>query len=174
MSKDAWKRFGDEGYKHYFVHFPGFKYNMTDMQAAIGIHQLARIEEGWKRRREIWKRYMEALSGLPLFLPAPPDPEDRHAHHLFTILADLDNLTVSRDHILEALQGENIGTGVHYTAVHLHPYYRETFGYAPGDFPNAEFIAERTISIPFSTKLTDADVEDVIRGVRKVFRAYAR
>jgi len=174
MSKDAWKRFGDSGYRHYFVHFPGFKYNMTDMQAAIGIHQLARVEEGWRRRREIWARYMAAFTDLPLILPAPIDPEDRHAYHLFTILVDLDHATVSRDRVLEALQAENVGTGVHYTAVHLHPYYRETFGYAPGDFPNAEFIADRTISIPFSTKLSDADVEDVIRAVRKVLRAYAR
>ena len=174
MSKDAWKRFGDEGYRHYLVHFPGFKYNMMDMQAAIGLHQLGRVEEGWRRRREIWDRYQAAFADLPAILPAPPDPGDRHAHHLFTILADTDNLKVPRDTVLTALQAENIGTGVHYTAVHLHPYYRETFGFARGDFPNAEFISDRTISIPFSTKLTDADADDVIRGVRKVFTAYAR
>ncbi len=174
MSKDAWKRFGDSGYKHYFVHFPGFKYNMTDMQAAIGIHQLRRVEEGWNRRREIWARYTEAFAGLPAILPAPVDPQDRHALHLFTILVDLEKVKVPRDRVLEALQAENVGVGVHYTAVHLHPYYRETFGHAPGDFPNAEYIADRTISIPFSTKLTDGDVDDVIRAVRKVLRAYAR
>lgn len=174
MSKDAWKRFGDEGYRHYQVHFPGFKYNMMDMQAAIGIHQLARVEEGWRRRREIWGRYKDAFRDLPMTLPAEPDPKDRHAYHLFTLLADLENLTAPRDRILAALQAENIGTGVHYTAVHLHPYYRETFGFARGDFPNAEWISDRTISIPFSTKLTDGDVDDVIAAVRKVFRAYAQ
>jgi dTDP-4-amino-4,6-dideoxygalactose transaminase len=173
MSKDAWKRFGDSGYKHYFVHFPGFKYNMTDMQAAIGIHQLKRVEDGWLRRRAIWQRYAEAFTDLAIILPAPADPRDRHALHLFTLVADTDRLTVDRDALLMALQAENIGTGVHYTAVHLHPYYRETFGYGRGDFPNAEFIADRTISIPLSTKLTDADVDDVIRAVRKVFLRYA-
>ena len=173
MSKDAWKRFGDSGYKHYYVHFPGYKYNMTDMQAAIGIHQLRRIEDGWRRRQAIWERYMAAFSGLPVILPAPIDPLDRHALHLFSLIADTDRLKADRDTLLSALQAENIGTGVHYTAVHLHPYYRETFGFAPGDFPNAEFIADRTISIPFSTKLTDADVDDVIRAVRKVFTRYA-
>lgn len=173
MSKDAWKRFGDSGYKHYFVHFPGFKYNMTDMQAAIGIHQLKRVEEGWIRRRTIWQRYMEAFADLPIILPAPQDPADRHALHLFTLIADIDRLKADRDALLTALQAENVGTGVHYTAVHLHPYYRETFGYARGDFPNAEFIADRTISIPLSTKLTDVDVDDVIRAVRKVFTHYA-
>ncbi len=174
MSKDAWKRFGDEGYRHYSVHFPGFKYNMMDMQAAIGLHQLARVEEGWRRRREIWGRYRSAFAELPLFLPDEPEPDDRHAYHLFVLLADLDHLATDRDGILSALQAENIGTGVHYTAVHLHPYYRETYGFARGDFPNAEFISDRTLSIPFSTKLTDADVEDVIAAVRKVFLAYAR
>lgn len=174
MSKDAWKRFGDEGYKHYQVHFPGFKYNMMDMQAAIGLHQLRRVEQGWERRRVLWDRYHEALRGIPAILPAPPEPDDRHAYHLFTILADLDNLRVTRDEILSAIQAENIGVGVHYTAVHLHPYYRDTLGYARGDFPNAEYIADRTLSIPFSTKLTDADVDDVVRAVRKVFTAYAR
>jgi dTDP-4-amino-4,6-dideoxygalactose transaminase len=174
MSKDAWKRFGDSGYKHYFVHFPGFKYNMTDMQAAIGIHQLKRVEQGWLRRRAIWQRYMEAFADLPIILPAPIDPRDRHALHLFTLIADTERLTTDRDALLGALQAENIGTGVHYTAVHLHPYYRETFGFARGDFPHAEFIADRTISIPFSTKLTDADVDDVILAVRKVFTHYAK
>ena len=154
MSKDAWKRFGDEGYKHYAVHFPGFKYNMMDMQAAIGLHQLRRVEDGWRRREEVWKRYSDGLAGLPASLPQPPAPGERHAYHLYTLLVDTDNLKASRDQVLAALQAENIGVGVHYTAVHLHPYYRETFGFARGDFPNAEFISDRTISIPFSTKLT--------------------
>ncbi len=174
MSKDAWKRFGDEGYKHYSVHFPGFKYNMMDIQAAIGLHQLRRVEDGWRRRVEIWKRYNEAFADLPTALPEPPADGERHAHHLYTLLVDTDNLTVQRDQILAALQAENIGIGVHYTAAHLHPYYRETYGFARGDFPNAEFISDRTISIPFSTKLTDSDVEDVVTAVRKVLTAYAR
>jgi dTDP-4-amino-4,6-dideoxygalactose transaminase len=174
MSKDAWKRFGDEGYKHYSVGFPGFKYNMTDMQAAIGIHQLHRVEEGWRRRAAIWKRYMEAFAGLPAILPAPLRDGDRHALHLFTLIVDTDNLNASREQVLAALQAENIGVGVHYTAVHLHPYYRETYGFARGDFPSAEFISDRTISLPFSTKLTDKDVDDVISAVRKVLMSYAR
>jgi dTDP-4-amino-4,6-dideoxygalactose transaminase len=174
MSKDAWKRFGDEGYKHYSVHFPGFKYNMMDIQAAIGLHQLARVEAGWIRRSELWRRYREALAGLPAFLPEPPEAGDRHAYHLFTLLVDLENVTVSRDRILASMQAENIGVGVHYSAVHLHPYYRDAYGFARGDFPNAEFISDRTLSIPFSTKLTDRDVDDVIAAARKVLTAYAR
>lgn len=117
---------------------------------------------------------MQAFADLPVLLPAPFDPRDRHALHLFTLLVDLDRLRATRDQILSALQAENIGVGVHYTAVHLHPYYRETFGYARGDFPNAEFIADRTLSLPFSTKLTDSDVEDVTTAVRKVLSAYEK
>lgn len=172
MSKDAWKRFGDEGYRHYQVEFPGYKYNMMDLQAAIGLHQLERVEAGWTRRREIWDRYSQAFTDLPVLLPSKPDPRDRHAHHLFTLLIDTDAITVTRDRVLEAMQAENVGVGVHYTAVHLHPFYREAYGFARGDFPNAEFISDRTMSIPLSTKLTDSDVEDVIRAVRKVMAAY--
>ena len=107
-------------------------------------------------------------------LPPEAAEGDRHALHLFVLLVDTDNLKVSRDQILAALQAENVGVGVHYTAVHLHPYYRETYGFARGDFPNAEYISDRTVSIPFSTKLTDQDVDDVIAAVRKVLRAYTR
>jgi len=168
MSKDAWKRYSDEGFRHYEVHFPGFKYNMTDMQAALGIHQLARVEENWGRREALWKRYQEAFADLPATLPAPVRPGDRHAFHLFTLILDLEQLRLTRDQVLLALQAENIGTGVHYRAVHLHPYYRDTYGWSPEQFPNAEYLSQRTLSIPFSTKLSEGDVADVIAAVRKV------
>ena len=165
LSADAWQRFSDKGFKHYEVVEPGFKYNMTDLQAALGLHQLARVEENLVRRRTIWSRYDAAFAELPVFLPAPEEPGTRHARHLYTLLLDIDRLGGSRDDALTALHEENIGTGVHYRALHLHPYYRRAFGYAPGDFPNAEWISDRTLSLPLSPKLTDADVEDVIEAV---------
>lgn len=168
MTKDAWKRFSDSGYKHYEVVYPGFKYNMMDMQAAIGIHQLKRIEEYSERRKQIWETYMHAFSDLPVFLPSPIEKNTRHALHLFTLLLDIDNLKITRDEFMNLLHKENIGSGVHYTALHLHPYYRERFGYQRGDFPNTEFVADRTISIPLSAKLTNEDVDDVITAVRKI------
>ena len=168
MTKDAWKRFSDSGYKHYEVVYPGFKYNMMDMQAAIGIHQLKRIEEYSERRKQIWETYMHAFSDLPVFLPSPIEKNTRHALHLFTLLLDIDNLKITRDEFMNLLHKENIGSGVHYTALHLHPYYRERFGYHRGDFPNTEFVADRTISIPLSAKLTNEDVDDVITAVRKI------
>jgi dTDP-4-amino-4,6-dideoxygalactose transaminase len=174
MSKGAWRRYSDEGFKHYQIIFPGFKYNMMDIQAALGIHQLKRLEAGLARREEIWKRYDEAFKDLPLVTPAPPEKNTRHARHLYTILVKLEDVKADRDTIQQALHEENIGTGIHYISLHLHQYYRERYGFKPDDFPNALYVSERTISLPLSTKLTDDDVQDVIDAVRKVMDRYSR
>ncbi len=167
MSKDAWKRFSDEGYKHYKIVYAGFKYNMMDLQAAIGIHQLKRVDRYWRRRQAIWQKYNKAFADLPVILPAPVEPKTRHAYHLYTLLIDIDRASLTRDKFLEEMTRRKIGVGVHYIALHSHPYYQETFGYKAGDFPNAEWISERTVSIPLSPSLSDADVEDVIAAVRE-------
>ncbi|MCK4860247.1 MAG: DegT/DnrJ/EryC1/StrS family aminotransferase [Candidatus Omnitrophica bacterium] len=176
MSKDAWKRFSDSGYKHYQVLYPGYKYNMMDIQAAIGIHQLPRVNRYWKRRQEIWNSYNEAFEELPVFTPASIEPSTRHAFHLYTLLLDIDNLNLNlnmtRDKFLDEMTKRNIGVGVHYIALHLHPYYQKTFGYKRGDFPNAEWVSDRTVSLPLSAKLTNEDVEDVIEAVKNVVRYY--
>ena len=166
MTKDAWRRFSDKGYVHYDVVEVGFKYNMMDIQAAIGIHQLARVERLWRRRQEIWRRYDEAFAELPVFVPEAPAPGTRHALHLYTLLLDLERTNVSRDEFLERMTKRQIGTGVHYRAVHLHPVYQERFGYRRGQLPNAEWISDRTVSLPLSAKLSDADVGDVIEAVK--------
>src|SRR3990167_508182 len=168
MSKDAWKRFGDSGYKHYQVLYAGFKYNMMDTQAAMGMHQLKRIDTYSERRKQIWDKYNEAFKNLALFLPAPEEKNTRHAHHLYTILLDTDKLRISRDQFLDEMTKRNIGVGVHYTALHLHPFYQERFHYKKGDFPNTEWIGERTVSIPLSPKLSDQDVNDVIEAVTDI------
>ena len=174
MSKGAWRRYSDEGFKHYQIIFPGFKYNMMDIQAALGIHQLKRLEAGLARREEIWKRYDEAFKDLPLVTPAPPEKNTRHARHLYTILVKLEDVKADRDTIQQALHEENIGTGIHYISLHLHQYYRERYGFKPDDFPKALYVSERTISLPLSTKLTDDDVQDVIEAVKKVMDKYSR
>lgn len=174
LSGDAWKRFSDEGFKHYEVIEPGFKYNMMDLQAALGLHQLARIESNLLRRCQIWRRYDQAFADLPVRLPAPEAPATRHARHLYTLLLDLDRLALGRDEIQMALHRQNIGTGVHYRAIHLHRYYRERFGYRRDDLPNAAWISDRTLSLPLSPKLTDRDVEDVILTVRRTLLHYTR
>ena len=166
MSKDAWHRFGDKGYKHYEVVEAGFKYNMMDLQAAIGIHQLARVERNWKRREQIWNRYMEAFADLPIELPAPVAADTRHAYHLFTILVDEERSPLSRDEFILAMNERRIGTGVHYRAVPEHPYYQDRFGWKPEQWPNARRIGQRTVSLPLSPALSDEDVSRVVSAVR--------
>lgn len=168
MSKDAWRRFSDEGYKHYQVVAPGFKYNMMDIQAAIGIHQFLRIDKYWQRRQEIWNKYNAAFKELPVFIPAPIEANTKHAYHLYTLLLDINKLKITRDQFLDEMTKLNIGVGVHYIAQHLHPYYANTYGYKRGDFPNSEWISERTVSLPLSAKLNNEDVKDVIKAVEKV------
>ena len=170
MSKDAWKRFSDEGYKHYQVIHPGYKYNMMDIQAAMGVHQLKRIDKYWMRRKYIWKKYNEAFQDLPCITPIEPEPNTRHAYHLYTLLIDIEKIGKNRDWVLDALTAENIGVGVHYMPAHLHPFYRKTYGWREGDFTNAEWIGTRTFSLPLSAALNDNDVEDVISSVWKVLR----
>ncbi len=169
MSKDAWKRFSDEGYKHYQVVYAGFKYNMMDIQAAMGIHQLPRIQTHWQRRQTIWNTYNAAFKDLPVFLPAPIPPNIKHSYHLYTLLLDIQRAHITRDHFLNEMTKRNIGVGVHYIALHLHPYYQNTFQYQENDFPNARWISDRTVSLPLSPKLTDQDVADVIHSVRDIF-----
>ncbi|MBN1123031.1 MAG: DegT/DnrJ/EryC1/StrS family aminotransferase [Anaerolineae bacterium] len=168
LSKDAWKRYSSSGFQHYDVVFPGYKYNMTDMEAALGIHQLERLEENIARREEIWARYDEAFQDLPVDIPAPAEPDTRHARHLYTLLIDIDAVEITRDDVLNALQAENIGTGVHYRALHLQPFYQELLGHEPEDFPNTLHVSDRTISIPISTLLTDEDIEDVIAALYRI------
>ena len=173
LSKGAWKRYSDEGFVHYQVLYPGFKYNMTDMQAALGIHQLARVAQYAKRRREIWDQYNRAFADLPAVTPMPESAQTVHARHLYTLLVDIDRLRVGRDQIVEDLKQEGIGTGIHFISLHLHPYYRDRFGFSPDDFPEARHISERTISLPLSARLTAQDVDDVIAAVRKTLLAHA-
>lgn len=166
LSADAWSRFSDKGYKHYEVTFPGFKYNMTDLQASLGLVQLAKIETWLERRNEIWRRYDEAFADLPCILPAPEQADTRHARHLYTIMVDTPNPPADRDTLIARLRDRGIGTGVHYRGIHLHQYYRERFGLLPEDFPNASWISDRTLSLPLSAKLDDGDVERIITAVR--------
>ena len=168
MSKDAWHRFGDKGYKHYQVVETGFKYNMMDLQAAIGIHQLARVEKNWLRRREIWRYYQKELAALPVGLPAEPEFHTRHGYHLFTIQVDEDDCGVTRDEFLDRMNSARIGTGVHYLSLAEHPIYQEMFGWRPEQWPHAMRIGRHTVSLPLSPALTDSDLERIVREVRAI------
>lgn len=165
MSDDAWQRFSASGYKHYEVVEVGFKYNMMDLQAALGIHQIERVARCWQRREELWNRYNEGLAGLPLELPSEPKAGTRHALHLYTILVDPERCGITRDELIVRLHRQNIGTGVHYRQIADHPVYKQRFGWRPEQWPNAERVSRQTVSLPLSAKLTDGDVEDVIDAV---------
>lgn len=165
MSADAWKRFGDEGYKHYYVVDCGFKYNMTDLQAAIGLHQLKRIEQYHKKRLIFKRRYDEAFKDLPVTIPSDPDRNVRHSYHLYPILIDEHKTGISRDAFLQKMTWHGIGVGVHYLSLPEHPYYQERYHWNPDRFPEAKRIGRQTVSIPLSPKLTNRDVEDVIEAV---------
>ncbi|MBB6242631.1 DegT/DnrJ/EryC1/StrS aminotransferase family protein [Rhodanobacter sp. MP1X3] len=168
MSKDAWHRFGDAGYKHYQVVECGFKYNMMDLQAAIGLHQLAKVDTHWQRRRAIWAFYQQALADLPLELPAEPETDTRHGFHLYTVMVDTARCRITRDGFLDAMNAARIGTGVHYLSVPEHPYYQQRFGWRLEQWPHAMRLGRQTVSLPLSPALTDADVERVIATVRRI------
>lgn len=172
LSHDAWKRFGDEGYKHYYVVECGYKYNMTDLQAAIGIHQMDRVSDNWQRRVAIWERYQRAFADLPIGTPAPVPEGDRHGHHLYTVQIEQNRCGIARDDFLAAMTKENIGVGVHYLSIPEHPYYQTTFGWTPEEWPNATSIGRSTVSLPLSARLTDRDVDDVIHAVTRLLRYY--
>jgi dTDP-4-amino-4,6-dideoxygalactose transaminase len=167
LSVGAWQRFSDAGFRHYEVVRPGFKFNMTDVQAAVGLHQLARLD-GWiERRAQLWERYDALLAGLPVRTPPPPEPGTRHARHLYQVLLE-PGARIDRDRLLAGLIERRIGTGVHYRGVHLHPYYRDRYGYRPQDFPVATAISERTLSLPLSPKVSEQDQDDVVDALREL------
>jgi dTDP-4-amino-4,6-dideoxygalactose transaminase len=144
---------------------------MMDLQAAIGMHQITRIEAYWQRRLEIWQRYLHEFRDLPLGLPAPWPADERHALHLFTLQVDPARCGVRRDEMLMRLHRQNIGTGVHYRSIPGMSVYRRRFGWNPADYPHAQQIGEQTLSLPLSARLTDDDVGDVIAAVRQALGA---
>ncbi|PZS08043.1 MAG: UDP-4-amino-4,6-dideoxy-N-acetyl-beta-L-altrosamine transaminase [Solirubrobacterales bacterium] len=167
LSLGAWQRFSDAGFRHYEVIRPGYKYNMTDVQAALGLRQLPRLDEWISRRAQLWERYDELLAGLPLSTPPPPAAGTRHARHLYQVLVDPD-AQLTRDELVDALTARRIGTGVHYRGVHLHPFYRDKYRLSPSDLPVATAISERTLSLPLSPKVTDADQDDVVQALSEL------
>jgi dTDP-4-amino-4,6-dideoxygalactose transaminase len=170
LSLGAWKRFSDEGFKHYEATEVGFKYNMTDVQAAIGIHQLPKLDEWIDIRATLWDRYTAELSGLPLILPPSPEGRIKHARHLYQVRVT-DEAPLDRDALVDALHAQRIGTGVHYRGVHLHPYYRDRYGLDPASLPVATAISETTLSLPLSPKVTEKDQDDVIEALRSALGA---
>jgi dTDP-4-amino-4,6-dideoxygalactose transaminase len=170
LSADAWSRFSDEGFKHYEVVAAGYKYNMTDIQAALGLKQLSKVDGWLKRRKQIWESYDAAFADFPVQRPAPEEANTLHARHLYTLLIDEQEAKINRDGFIREMHRRGIGTGVHYRALHAHPYYRERYGLKPEDYPNAHWVGERTVSLPMQSGLSDADVNRITNAVRVVLK----
>lgn len=167
MSRDAWSRYARHGVPHYDVVSAGFKYNMMDLQAALGLQQLARFDTLQDRREVIWQAYDAGLASLPVQRPLAPAAHTRHARHVYTILIDQDTTGWLRDDLIVALRDRGVYTSVHFRALNLHPYYVR-HGYERGMFPHAESISDRTLSLPLSAEMTDADVAHVITSLREL------
>jgi len=174
MSHDAWKRYDKGGSWYYEIIYPGFKYNMTDIQAAIGLAQLKKIGYFQKRRREIVTAYNEAFRDKDALELPVERAEVTHAWHLYVLRLNLDVLTIGRDRFIEELKKRNIGTSVHFIPIHLHPYYRDKYGYKPKDFPVAYSNYLRILSLPLYPRMTDEDIADVIEAVLDIIERYKR
>jgi dTDP-4-amino-4,6-dideoxygalactose transaminase len=173
MDRDAWKRFTDQGSWYYEVVAPGFKYNMTDVAAAIGIHQLAKHETLWRRRQSVAIRFGEALARLPIELPTER-PHRRHSWHLYSVKLELDRLTIDRDRFLDELRALQIGHAVHWRPLHMMPYYRDRFGLRAGDFPVAASLWPRLVSLPIFAGMSESESDEVIRAVGAVCERHRR
>jgi len=175
MDKESWKRFAKSGSPRYDVALPGFKYNMMDIQAALGLHQLRRLEGFLAERERLAARYDAALEGVVgLILPQRVPYPVRHAWHLYTPLVDVDRLSIDRDRFMSVLKERNIGTGLHYSAAHEFSYYAQRFGWRPEDFPEAHFVSERIVSLPLFPGLSAADQDDAIEAIRDVLEEYRK
>jgi dTDP-4-amino-4,6-dideoxygalactose transaminase len=174
ISHDAWKRYTAEGSWYYEIMSPGYKYNLTDVAAALGVQQLKKAEQFWELRRRCAGWYNEGFKDVPEVTVPFVAPDVQHAWHLYVIQLNLEQLRISRSAFIERLRQENIGTSVHFIPLHLHPYYRDTFGYRPEDFPNASAVFERIVSLPIYPKLTEADAQRVIETVKRLVRQHRR
>jgi dTDP-4-amino-4,6-dideoxygalactose transaminase len=174
MSRDGWKRYEKGGSWFYEVLFPGFKYNMTDIQAALGLWQLRKLERFQARRREVVAAYHAAFGDDPALEIPVTRPDVEHAWHLYVLRLRPEALRIDRDRFIEELKARNIGTSVHFIPIHVHPYYRTRYGYAPDDFPVAHGNFERMVSLPLSPRLSERDVTDVIDAVRDIVHRFRR
>ena len=168
MSRDAWKRYTQAGSWSYEILAPGFKYNLTDLAAAIGIHQLRRCDEFHRRRMAIADQYEAAFANVPGVLTPQVDDRIAHGWHLYVVQIDPAQVPMGRDGFIRELVARNIGVSVHFIPLHIQPYYRDRYGLAPGDYPNALAAYERIVSLPIYARMSDADVQDVVEAVQDI------
>ncbi|MBU0898244.1 MAG: DegT/DnrJ/EryC1/StrS family aminotransferase [Nanoarchaeota archaeon] len=170
ISSDAWKRYSDKGSWYYEVMDAGFKANMTDMQAALGLHQLKKLDGFIETRQKNAELYTKLLSDVPGIKTPTVKDDIKHSWYIYTIL--IDGLKINRDEVIKALRAENIGTSVHFIPLHLQPFFQKTYGYQKGDFPNAEYVYDRMISLPFFSHMTEKDIEDACSAIKRIVNYY--
>ncbi len=169
---DAWKRYTSSGKKHHEVIMPGYKYNMTDIQASLGIHQLLKLDRFLQKREEYVRIYDEAFLDIPEIEIPKIGKGVKSAHLLYIIMIKPELLKRDRDYFVDALKKENIGTGIHFISLHLQKYYKDTFGFGDDDFPNSKYISDRIISLPLYPKMTYHDIDCIIKAVKKLVKYY--
>lgn len=174
LSRDAWKRYTAEGSWYYEVVSPGYKYNLTDIAAALGISQLQKSERFWKLRERYAGLYDEGFADHPEIIRPRVDPQVQHAWHLYVVQLDLARLRISRNAFIEELQQANIGSSVHFIPLHMHPYYRDAWSYVPSQFPVASSLYERIVSLPLYPKMTEEDIHRVIAVVQHLIQRFRR
>ena len=174
ISKDAWKRYTNEGSWYYEVAESGYKYNMTDIQAGLGLAQLKKIDWMWHQREEIARKYTEAFQSMDEITPPRVRPDRKSAWHLYVIKLNPAAVNLDRKQFMEELKEREIGTSVHFIPLYRHPYYRDTFRYTPQGFPVSERVYERIVSLPIYPGMTEGDIERVAESVRDVVRRHRR
>lgn len=175
INSDVFDRY--QSYKpswYYEVVAPGYKYNMPDIAAAIGLHQLRKADRFQLKRESVARQYNQHFADLPLRIPSVKRPQDKHAWHLYVIQLELEKLEISRDRFIELMSEAGIGTSVHFIPLHLQPYWRDRYGFQPEDFPVANDVFTRVVSLPIYPKMTDEDVERVILAVRTILEMYSK
>ena len=174
MDRNAWKRFAKAGSPRYDIALPGYKYNMMDIQAALGLHQLPKLDGFIEKRRKIAEAYQRDFREAPLLLPEAVPWPSKHAWHLYAPLVDLDRLTIDRDRFMAELKERNIGCGLHYSAAHEFSYYRKKYGWKPDDYPEAHFVSERIVSLPLFPDMTEAERQDVVGAVYDIAKKFRK
>jgi dTDP-4-amino-4,6-dideoxygalactose transaminase len=174
LSRDAWNRYTAQGSWYYEILYPGFKYNLTDIAAALGLAQLRKCERFWKSRDRLAALYDEAFRDLPEIIRPHASSHVQHAWHLYVIRLELDRLRIGRNQFIERLQHAGIGCSVHFIPLHLHPYYRDTYGYQPLDCPTANSVYQQSVSLPLYPRMTDGDIQRVITVVRDIVQGSRR
>jgi dTDP-4-amino-4,6-dideoxygalactose transaminase len=168
ITADAWMRHGEGEYVHYDVLYPGYKYNMFDIQAALGLHQLKKLDFFWERRNHYVQMYDVAFRDMPEIKLLTARENVKHAHHLYPILINTNGAGLDRDSILAALGNAGIGAGVHFRALHLMSFYQKQFGFRRGDLPNAEYASDRLLSLPLYPRMVEADIQRVVATLKQI------